>query len=326
MMISEMIIQKNISLKSFTSFKIGGRAEFFARVKNLKDLKQAFAFAKSNRFKISVIGAGSNLLVSDAGVRGLVVLMANNRIKFEGVKVTVGAGALLDRVVEKVLKKNLRGLENLSGIPGTLGGAVFGNAGMWGKFIGDYVSEVKLFNGRSLKTFSQKDCLFGYKTSVFSAVESFQGVIFEVVLKLEKGSSKPWEKLNLRKAIIAYRNVRYPEQDQSAGSFFKNVVLQELPEKMMKKLPDFAFSKKEIGSGYLLEQAGCAGKKIGQAAISKHQANYFVNLGSAKAGDIIKLAKFAQDKVFKKFGARLSPEVRFLGFEKDPFDDRNLKD
>lgn len=319
MTISEMIIQKNISLKSFTSFKIGGRAEFFARVKNFKDLKRAFTFAKNNRLKISVIGAGSNVLVNDAGVRGLVVLAANNGIKVKGAKITAGAGALLDEVVEKSLKKNLRGLENLSGIPGTLGGAVFGNAGMWGKFIGDCVSEVEFFDGRRLKTFSQKDCLFGYKTSVFSAAGSFQGVIFEITLKLEKGSSKPWEKLNLRKAIIAYRDVRYPGRDRSAGSFFKNVILQELPEKMMKKLPGFAFSKKEIGSGYLLEQAGCAGKKIGQALISKHQANYFVNLGSAKAGDIVRLAKFAQNKVFNKFGVRLSPEVRFLGFEKDPF-------
>ncbi len=217
----------------------------------------------------------------------------------------------------------MRGLENLSDIPGTLAGAVFGNAGMWGKFIGDYVFEVKFFDGQTLKTFSRKDCLFGYKTSVFSVAgeKSLEGMIFEITLKLEKGSSKPWEKLNLRNAIIAYRSVRYPKRDSSAGSFFKNVVLQELPRKTVKRLPDFAFSKKEIGSGYLLEQAGLAGKKIGQAIISKHQANYFVNLGSAKAGDIVKLAKFAQNKVFKKFGVRLSPEVRLLGFEEYPFND-----
>ena len=318
----EMIIRKNVPLKNLTSFKIGGPAEFFARIKNLKDLKQAFRFAENNQLKVSVIGAGSNVLISDVGVRGIVLLAANDGIKIDGARIIAGAGALLDEVVEKSLEKNLRGLESLSGIPGTLGGAVFGNAGMWGKFIGDYVFEVKFFDGRTLKAFSRKDCLFGYKTSVFSAEggKNTGGMIFEIVLKLEKGSLKPWEKLNLRNAIIAYRNIRYPKHNKSAGSFFKNVVLQELPRKTVKRLPDFAFSKKEVGSGYLLEQAGLAGKKIGRAVISKHQANYFVNLGLAKAGDIIKLAKFARNKVFSKFGVRLSPEVRLLGFEKDPFE------
>ena len=313
-----MRIQKNIPLNNLTTFGIGGPAEFFVKVRNLKDLKQAFGFAKNNQLPITVLGGGSNVLINDAGVKGLVVLVANNRVKINDTKVVAGAGAPLDEVVEKTLKKNLRGLENLSGIPGTIGGAVFGNAGMWSKYLSDNLVVVDFFNGEKLIRFSKEECGFATKHSVF---KELSGVIWLVHLRLEKGTPTNKEKLNLRQAIKAYRDVRYPPENRTVGSFFKNVLAEEFPQEFKAKLPGYIFFKnprQEIGAGFLIESAGLPGRSSGGAIVLPHQANCIVNFNRASAEDVINLAQKVQKVVFGRYGVRLKPEVQLLGFEKDP--------
>jgi len=316
-----MKIKQNISLKRYTTLGIGGPAEYFCCVKTLSELKQAFMFAKQNVLPVTVMGGGSNVLIADAGVQGLVICVAHDTCVISGNRIVVGAGMSLDKLVEMSVKKNLRGLENLSGIPGTIGGAIYGNARAFGGSIGDMVRQVVFFDCNGVKkSFSQDACGFSYGTSVFKQKQGgMPGVIWQVELFLDVGSNMPWEKMNLRQAIIAYRNVRYPPKNKSAGCFFGNAAAGMFSPNFLSKLPRFAKSQKEIGAGYLLEQAGVAGKKIGGAQIMRHQANYFVNAGSATALDVIKLAQFAQKKVFERFGVRLQHEVRLMGFDRDPF-------
>jgi UDP-N-acetylmuramate dehydrogenase len=164
--------------------------------------------------------------------------------------------------------------------------------------------------------FKKEESEFSYKHSIF---KKLNGVIWEVSLVLEKGSRFSWEKLNLREAIIAYRDVRYPPENKTVGSFFKNVLAEQFPKKGLKNLPNYIFfknPKSEIGAGFLIEQVGLAGKSLGGAKIALHQANCLINFKDAKAKDVINLAKMVQKKVFQKFGVFLEPEIQLIGFDR----------
>ena len=308
------MIQQNIQLKRFTTFKIGGRAQYFAAVKTLAELKQAYQFARQNSLPFFILGAGSNMLISDEGVPGLVVLIKNTGLKFSGTAAVVGAGFELDKLVEISARKNLRGLENLSGIPGTVGGAVYGNAGAWGKSLSDAIARVWFYDGEQMRVYEKAACEFSYRDSVF---KKLPGTIWQVELDLAKGNATSL--LNLRSAILAYRAKRYPKTDRSAGSFFKNVSSDNFSEAILQTLPKYAFSGKEVASGYLIESAGLLGESYQGARIAFHQGNYLLNFKGATSTAVIKLVKHVRNKVFKKFNVVLEPEVQLLGFKDNPF-------
>lgn len=309
-----MMIQRNIPLRQYTTFKIGGPAQYFTKAETLADLRQAYSFARQHALPIFILGGGSNLLVADQGVRGLVIRLANTGLKFFQDKVRVGAGVKLDFLIKATIQRKLRGLENLSGIPGTVGGAVYGNAGAWGKCLADAVSRVWFFADDKLRIYEKAECEFAYRDSIFKRQP---GVIWEVELDLKKGNPLPLE--NLRSAILAYRAKRYPTRDRSAGSFFKNVSSEVFPAAVLKTLPKYAFSGKEVASGYLIEAVGLLGKTYQGAQIAPHQGNYMVNFKGADSRAVIELAKRVRQRVWQKFKVQLEPEVQLLGFTVDPF-------
>ncbi|MDO8601103.1 MAG: UDP-N-acetylmuramate dehydrogenase [bacterium] len=264
-------IRENVSLASYTSFKIGGPARYFFLAKNKDDLLKAVMAAKELNLPFFILGGGSNLLVSDKGYKGLVI-----------------------KTGESLSSYVLKGLEWAAGIPGTIQGAVYGNAGAFGKSMKDAVESVEVFDLKTggIKVFKNRDCKFAYRTSIFKKNKNL--IIVSVKIVDEAKVSSPRITGARIKEYLNYKKDTQPLNFPSAGSVFKNPA---------------GFS-----AGELIEKCGLKGKKIGQAAISEKHANFIVNLGKGKAKDVVGLIKLIKAKVKNKFKINLEEEIQFLGF------------
>lgn len=294
-------VQKNISLKNYTTFKIGGKAKYFFVAKTKKDLILAITVAKKLKTPFFILGGGSNLLASDQGYKGLVIKIRNTRYKIlrsrtsslwgkQNTKIYAEAGAPLSQLLNEATKNNLTGIEWIAGIPGTVGGAARGNAGAYESSLADNIQEVEVYDvkKRKIKIFKKKDCRFAYRDSIFKKNKNL--IVIFLVLKLKKGDKKEIEKKI--KEYLDYRKKHQPLNFSSAGSIFVN------PE---------GFS-----AGQLIEKCGLKGKKIGEAQISKIHANFIVNRNRAKAKDVKKLINLMKKKVKQKFGPVLKEEIEYL--------------
>ena len=257
-------IEENISLAEYTTFKIGGPAKYFVKIKNKNDLIKAMDFAKSKEVPFFVLGGGSNILVNDQGFNGLIILINNKELEIDNNIIMAGAGVMLSNLVNFSIDNHLTGLEWAIGIPGTVGGAVKVDAHAFGFNMSDSVKDIK----------KQND------------------FIFSVELELKKGNQE--ESKKLIKEYITKRKTTQPLEYPSAGCIFSNIPGQ--------------------GAGRLIDQAGLKGTKIGEAMISDKHANFIINLGQAKAEDVIKLIKLIKEKVKDKFNLDLKEEIEYLGF------------
>lgn len=307
-------IKKNVLLAPLTTFKIGGPADYFFEVKNFQELKLIFQKIRENKNPFFILGGGSNILVADEGFRGWVIKISNKELKIKkvknGVEVIAGAGCLLSEVLKKTLEKGVGGLEWAVGIPGTIGGAICGNSGAYGHSIGELVKEVEVFNPFSFKKeiISANDCHFNYRESIFKEKPL---IIWRVNLFFKKASKFISEKLI--KAYLLDRKNKIPPYP-SAGSVFKNVKFEDLPESLRKKIPAEKIKGGKISAGYLVEKAGLKGKKIGEAEISFQHANFIINKGRAKAKDVLALIKLVKETVKRKFNVDLELEILLVGF------------
>jgi UDP-N-acetylmuramate dehydrogenase len=287
---SSAMLERDRSLAGLTSFKIGGTADLFATVESEEQLSQIMAAAYQCSVPVFCLGAGTNLLVSDRGIRGLVLTLGSgfSAIEVQGVKVSAGAAAQFRALVEKVVSLSLAGLEFGEGIPGTVGGGLVMNAGAFG---GEIARVVTLVHGVTAagqrRALTNHEMGFTYRRS--ATPRGF--VITRVEFALEPGDR---EKLLTRvDEIRTRRDARQPPDYPNAGSVFKN------------PSGDFA--------GRLLETAGLKGTRIGGAAFSRRHANFIVNLGGARAEDVRCLIELARDKVLQATGVLLEPEVKVVG-------------
>jgi len=276
-------IKRNVLLKNYTTFKIGGPAKYFFVAKNKEELISAISAAKKNHLPFFILGGGSNLLVSDKGFNGLVV-------KF---------GQPLSWYVSK-------GLEWAAGIPGTIQGGVYGNAGAFGKSMKDIIESVEVFDAETgkIKIFKNKDCRFSYRNSIFRKKKKLIILSVRIKQQVSEGSEDGEEdkvlfapkKVNAKKIkqYLDYKKQTQPLNFPSAGSVFKN--------------------PKGFSAGELIEKCGLKGKKVGNVKISEKHANFIVNLGQGKAKDVIKLIKLIKKKVKNKFKILLEEEIQHLGF------------
>lgn len=285
-----MKIQKNISLARYTTFRIGGRTKYFLVVKNKEDLILAINFVDKNKLPFFVLGGGSNLLVSDKKFNGVVIKIENCKLKIENSKVIAGAGLSLNKLVKISIEKNLTGLEWAIGIPGTVGGAVFGNAGAFGKSMKDIIKTVEVFDikNKKFKSLKNKNCKFNYRNSIFKKKKNL--IIISIEIFLEKRKKKEIQKRI--KENLNYKKATQPLRYLSAGSIFKN--------------------PKKFSAAKLIEKCGLKGKKIGKAKISEKHTNFIVNLGKAKAKDVKKLINLIKKEVKKKFKIILEEEIIIL--------------
>jgi UDP-N-acetylmuramate dehydrogenase len=310
----EIKFQEKFLLKDFTTYKIGGPAKYFFVAKNKESLLDALSLAKKSKLKVFIIGGGSNLLVSDKGFKGLIIKISNGDIKIKGKEVFAGAGASLTKLAHTTAKENLSGLEWSAGIPGTIGGAIYGHAQAFGAKISDSVKSIEAVDLKTLKikTLSKEQCKFSLKNSIFKKGKNL--VIISANLELK--NTGVGEAENKIKEFLAYRKTRHPIKFPSAGSTFVNPEAKIKNKKLLEAFPELVEfnTKGTIPAGYLIQKCGLQGKKIGNAQISEKHANFIINLGGAKAKDVLALIKLAQKKVKEKFGIELKPEVQFVGF------------
>jgi UDP-N-acetylmuramate dehydrogenase len=306
-------IRENVLLRDYTTFKIGGPARYFFVAKSKKDLKNAILWAKKKKLLFFILGGGSNVLFSDKGFNGLVIKNQNTQYEIRNTKIVAEAGVPLQKLVLETAKKGLSGLENLAGIPGTLGGAIWGNAGAFGREIGDLVEEVKVLEVKGsrlkVKRLKNKECEFGYRESIFKRKKNW--IILEATLKLKKGKRKEIEEKI--KEILRLRKEKQPLGFPSAGSVFKNVPVEKVPKEIREKF------KEEIKDGFLpagvlIEAAGLKGFQIEGAKISEKHANFILNVGEAKASDVKELMEKIKKEVKKKFKVQLEEEIKLVGF------------
>jgi len=285
-------VKNNILLKDFTTFKIGGRVKYFFVAESNEDILKAVVAARKLKLPFFILGAGSNILVSDKGYKGLVIKVENQDFKITKSKITAGAGLSLGQLLNFAVGYGLSGIEWLAGIPGTVGGAVYGNAGGFGKSMENAVEKIEIFDSKSLKlkTYNLKDCRLSYRESIFKKNKNL--IILSAVLKLKK-SSKSKIKKQIKK-YLDYRREYQPLNFPSAGSVFKNP-------------PGFS-------AGDLIEKCGLKGKRVRDIKISERHANFIVNLGNGRAKDVKKLINLVKTKIKNKFKINLEEEVQYLGF------------
>ncbi|MDD3101796.1 MAG: UDP-N-acetylmuramate dehydrogenase [Patescibacteria group bacterium] len=307
-------VKKNVCLAPLTSFKIGGPAKYFLEAKNVDEVAGGLKWAKKNKIKYFVLGGGSNILISDRGFNGLVIKLLITNYKLLNNKLVVGVGTSLAKLVSTSIKAGLTGLEWAAGIPGTLGGAIYGNTGAMGHSISQSVEKIKVLRNGKIKNLKNKDAKFAYRKSIF---QKNKDIILEIELKLQKGDKEEIKKLIKENLLKRSPNQpRYP----SAGCVFKNFSLRLTSlglAKLSEKYPELENFKKSgtVSAGWLIEKCGLKGKQIGQAQISEKHANFIVNLCNARAKDVIALINLVKKTVKNKFNFDLKEEIQYVDFK-----------
>ncbi len=292
--INKSQIKYNEPMKAHTSFKIGGPAEVYIVVKTIQELQKINDIAKKNNIPIYIIGNGSNILVTDKGIKGIVIKNEIKKLEIENekdgnIKLKIGTGNKIIETAHVLLKEEISGFEELSGIPGTIGGAIKMNAGANGKEIKDIITQVVVLDEKGNIEVLQKDDLnLTYRNSIFKTNKS---IILEAEFILKKG-----KKEEIKYKMDNYAKIRKEKQPleyPSAGSTFKR------------------------GDNYitakLIDEAGLKGFKIGGAEISTKHAGFIINKNNATAKDILDLIKYTQDEIYKKFGKKIQLEVEIIG-------------
>ena len=280
----------DVSMKKYTSFKIGGNAEFMCIVKNSMELSLLVKFLKSCNIKPFILGNGSNLIVRDSGIKGVVIKLEGDfeKITSYGSKITAGAGATLNSLCRYALNNSLTGLEFAFGIPGTVGGAVYMNAGAYGGQMSDVTVKVNHIRSDGSLGFYESDELdFGYRHSVYSDKDM---IITSVEMELKKGEAEV-----ISEAMNDFwqrRKDKQPLNFPSAGSVFKR--------------PEGYFA------GALIEQSGLKGYSVGGAQVSEKHAGFIINKDNATCDDVLSLVQHCQNTVKEKFGVELECEIKLI--------------
>lgn len=309
-----LTFERDVLLAPFTTFKIGGPAQHFTRVKTADDIQEALLWANEKKKPVFFLGGGSNILISDDGFQGLVVFFEPSEMEVSGTHIRAYSGTSLEAVLEVARDNNLKGLEYLAGIPGSVGGAVRGNAGAFGVEMKNVVESVRCVDKEifEIQELTNQECHFSYRMSVFKERGSF--IIASVVFALKKGDK---EKIDtIMKETVAKRNSKQDQSVMCAGSFFINPVVQS--ESLRKEFEEEAGTscrEKKVPAGWLIDKVGLRGKTMGGAMVSKEHPNYIVNTGNATASDVIMLMSYIKQQVRDKLYVQLTQEVEFVGFD-----------
>ena len=300
-----MLILENELMSKHTSFKVGGAAHYYVKAETIQDLQNALEMAREKGLPYFILGNGTNLLVSDKGFDGVVITLAGEFSAIEDLgngAFKVGAATPLGRFARSVLKQGFAGIHKLAGIPGTLGGAIYMNAGAYGQEIGTCCTKVTaLDSDGNIHEFSNDDCAFGYRQSIFQKNKAIiLSATFQLPVASAEGKTVAYLEAELAECM-AKRKASQPLNMPNAGSTFKRL------EHGTVDMPQ------QIAPGYYIEQAGLKGYRIGGAEVSTVHANFIVNAGGATANDIKQLSEYVQQKVAEKFNIQLKREIILLG-------------
>lgn len=302
-------VQEDIPLKNLTTMHVGGNARYYIKVSDVHELLSAAKAVIELGVKFFVLGAGSNLIISDSGFDGVVIKNESGDMSIEGNEVMVDSGIMLAVLIRKLAELDKGGLEFLSGIPGTLGGAVVNNAGAFGDSIGNHVKSVTILDQEGkVRIVLKNDLQFGYRMSIFKQVMEHEkkGVILRIRLILRKGARE-----EIARKINNYLRLRADQpRGFSSGSFFKNpkiVLIEKEWEEIVKD--------GRIPAGYLLERINARGRNEGAVFVSPKHANWIMNKGNGRAEEVKTLAESLRAEVDRRFGVTLKEEVEYIGFK-----------
>ena len=282
----------NEPLSKYTSMRVGGPADYYVEPADKKDLVEILKYFLANSFPYMMLGRGSNLLVSDEGYRGAAINLESglSNTRLESSLVNVEAGVMVPKFVDFCIQNGFSGVEMLAGIPGTVGGAVVMNAGAHGGELSDHLVDVEVLRNGEVQVVKKEDAQFSYRRSGFAG-----DVVLGASFRLPGGNKE--EMMKRRREFILKRNESQPLELPNSGSMFKN--------------PKNNFAAR------LIEQAGLKGKRVGNAQISEKDGNFMVNLGGAKASEILQLIELARRTVYQNTGITLELEVKMIGFPQD---------
>ncbi|MEO7145457.1 MAG: UDP-N-acetylmuramate dehydrogenase [Bryobacteraceae bacterium] len=306
----QLRVSRDTPLSQYTRFAIGGPAAVYAETPDAPAFVSALRTARASGLPVVVIGGGTNLIVSDAGFRGVVLRYTSRRIAVDSGAVTVDAGADLQALVDRSIDAGLRGVETLTGIPGTVGAAIYGNAGAYGHSISERVREVAFHDGSRTRTISNAECEFDYRDSVFKRRKDW--IVFSAALSLD--ASDPAELRGASDGIRKVRDEKYPPSMKCAGSIFKNLLLADLPERARAEVPPQVVREGKVPSAYFLEQVGAKGMARGGIRVAGYHANLIYNAGHGTASELRETIEELKGRVRERFGLELEEEVQYVGF------------
>ncbi len=304
-----MEIQENVEIAPLTTFGIGGAAQYFVEVRTEEEMREALAWATERGVRFVLLSGGSNVLAPDS-LDALVIRFVGDLSDVRGTTIDAWTGTNLYLLIRTMGMKGLGGWEKLAGIPGTIGGAVRGNAGAFGPEIRDFVTSVHALNGKTLekREFNNEECGFSYRQSFFKANPDW--IITRVILNLTE--IDPAESKRIADETIAEREKRHLQNVKAAGSFFMNPVAPQEIVELFEKEKGVKSREGRVPAGWLIEKVGLKGATVGGAIASLQHPNYIVNTGGATSHDVRNLAQMIKLEVYNQFGIELHEEAALL--------------
>ena len=307
--IPQLTILRSAPLAGYTRFGIGGEADWLVDAASVAAFAAALEMARRAGIAVTVIGGGTNLVVSDGGFRGMVLRYRAAAIHAEGTRVTVEAGAELQQLVDFTAARGLKGLETLAGIPGWVGAAIYGNAGAYGHSISERVIRVEYYDGAAVRWMGQAACQFRYRESIFKQRKEW--IVLSAELHMDNADAAGLQ--SAAAEIVAVRNRKFSPSMKCAGSIFKNLLLAELPARLQSEIPASAVREGKVPAAWFLERIGAKGLQRGGIRVADYHANLIYNTGSGTAAELRELIQELEAKVEADFGLALEPEVQFIG-------------
>ena len=300
-------------LRLSTRFGIGGPAEVYLETDSESGLAEALEVVRESEVAYTVIGDGTNLIVADAGFAGVVLRFTAAEIQNDGSSVKAWAGAELQDLVDYCIDRGLRGLETMTGIPGSVGAAVYGNAGAYGHSIEERIRQVRFFDGTAVRFFGGAECQFHYRESVFKRHKDW--IIFSAELEMDLASSEDLQKTAA--SILEIRSAKYPPTMRCAGSIFKNLIVADLPDPVRRQIPERLIREGKAPSAYFLELVGAKGMRSGDIQVADYHANLIYNAGQGTAHQLCEIISELKVRVRERFGLELEEEVQYVGFPRN---------
>jgi UDP-N-acetylmuramate dehydrogenase len=308
--VAGVTVLRDAPLSRYTRFGIGGPADIYAEAGGPEGFVEALRIARDSGLDTVVIGGGTNLIVADEGFRGVVLRLSNHQMRAEGTWVRVDGGVVLQALVDYTIDLGLRGLETMTGIPGLVGAAIYGNAGAYGHSISERIRSVRFFDGAGIRIFDNPQCGFQYRESIFKRHKEW--IIFSA--ELEMGQANALELRAEADRILGIRNRKYPPTMKCAGSIFKNYLLAALPGAVAAEVPPNVIIEGKVPSAWFLEQVGARGMQSGDIHVADYHANLIYNAGNGTARQLTEIIAELKRRVETRWGMPLEEEVQYVGF------------
>jgi UDP-N-acetylmuramate dehydrogenase len=305
----DLEIHYDAPLSKYTRFAIGGPARILADTSKESSFIHAFKMLREAGDRVEVIGGGTNLVVADEGFDGVILRFREKTIRIDGTRVHVGAGAVLQDLVDTTIEHGLSGMHTMTGIPGWVGAALYGNAGAYGRSIDHSVEQVRFFDGRGVQLYNNAQCNFRYRESTFKDNKGW--IIFSAELALLSDNR---DKLREHAdGIRKIRDAKYPPTMKCAGSIFKNLIFDHLPVPVQTEVDPKVIREGKVPSAWFLEQVGAKGMKNGDIHVADYHANLIYNAGRGTARQVREIIHELKRRVQDRFHFDLEEEVQYIG-------------